>query len=99
MTFQYLFTACVLPFLAGSVAASAVKQLTENSDIEGKALFLKFFVPGCENCREIDSVWEALAEEFAGDERFVIGEVDCSGSGKKLCEDEYVDTYPSLRYG
>jgi len=53
----------------------------------------------CENCREIDSVWEALAEEFAGDERFVIGEVDCSGSGKKLCEDEYVETYPSLKYG
>jgi protein disulfide-isomerase A6 len=41
--------------------------------------------------------WDQLGDEYAGS-NVLIGDVDCTESGKELCEDHGVKGYPSIKY-
>lgn len=43
------------------------------------------------------SQWDKLAEEFEGSEKVVIADVDCTASGKALCEKHGVQGYPTIK--
>jgi len=42
--------------------------------------------------------WDALAEEFASSEKVIIADVDCTTTGKSLCEKYGVRGYPTIKY-
>ena len=42
--------------------------------------------------------WEKLAQEYANSEYALISEIDCTVE-RKLCEEHYIEGYPSTRYG
>lgn len=42
--------------------------------------------------------WDKLGDEFAGSSSVVIGDADCTDSGKSLCEQFEVSGYPTIKY-
>jgi len=42
--------------------------------------------------------WDSLAEEFASSEKVLIADVDCTTTGKSLCEKYGVKGYPTIKY-
>merc|ERR1719394_35476 len=43
--------------------------------------------------------WDKLMAEFEGKEGVLIADVDCTTSGKLLCEKVGVQGYPTIKYG
>merc|ERR1719160_784824 len=43
--------------------------------------------------------WDKLAEEYAGNPTSFVGDVDCTESGKDLCEKHGVQGFPTIKYG
>lgn len=43
--------------------------------------------------------WEQLAQDWAGSTVGLVAEVDCTGAGKPLCEEEGVRGFPTIKYG
>jgi hypothetical protein len=41
--------------------------------------------------------WDKLADEFADSKTVLIADVDCTASGKKLCEKHGVQGYPTIK--
>ena len=39
------------------------------------------------------------SQAYAGHESILVAEVDCTSSGKKLCDEEGVEGFPTLRHG
>ena len=43
--------------------------------------------------------WDALGEEFENSKKVIVGDVDCTQEkSKKLCEDQGVKGYPTIKY-
>lgn len=42
--------------------------------------------------------WDALGEKYEDSKKVLIGDVDCTGSGKGVCEKIGVEGYPTLKY-
>jgi len=42
--------------------------------------------------------WDKLADEFDGNQKITIADVDCTAAGKSLCEKMEVKGYPSIKY-
>mmetsp|Transcript_26781 Transcript_26781/g.65124 ORF Transcript_26781/g.65124 Transcript_26781/m.65124 type:complete len:234 (-) Transcript_26781:3594-4295(-) len=67
---------------------------------EGKNIFIKFYAPWCSKCRAMAEDWDRLGKDFKDHEHTIVGEVDCtSDTGKLLCEEYEVLSYPTLIYG
>jgi thiol-disulfide isomerase/thioredoxin len=69
---------------------------------EGKTVFIKFYTPGCEECKELDPVWEQLAAKWADHPQALVGEVDCAldGASKSWCANDLdLVEFPTLKYG
>ena len=43
--------------------------------------------------------WATVMDEYVDSEIVVVAEVDCIGTGKKLCETHGVSGFPAIRYG
>jgi len=43
--------------------------------------------------------WDKLMGEFTGNPNVLIGDVDCTESGKDLCEKHGVQGFPTIKYG
>ena len=42
--------------------------------------------------------WDKLGDEFADSNSVVIGDADCTGSAKELCETHNIRGYPTIKY-
>jgi thiol-disulfide isomerase/thioredoxin len=69
---------------------------------EGKTVFIKFYTPGCDECKEFDPIWEQVAAKWADHPQALVGEVDCAldGDSKDWCANDLdLVEYPTLKYG
>jgi len=88
-----------------SASASAVVVLTANNfvdNVQGKAVFIKFFAPWCGHCKSMKGDWEKVAADWEGSETGLVGEVDCTdeeGGGDLLCEEYGVESFPTVMHG
>uniref|UniRef100_A0A7S3ATB5 Thioredoxin domain-containing protein n=1 Tax=Haptolina ericina TaxID=156174 RepID=A0A7S3ATB5_9EUKA len=92
----------ILLALVGSAHANAV-ELTKSNFKElvtdsGKGAFVKFLAPWCGHCKSMKPAWDQLGSEYASSSSVVIGDADCTASGKDLCEEYEVRGYPTIKY-
>eukprot|EP00587_Corethron_hystrix_P007247 CAMPEP_0113315558 /NCGR_PEP_ID=MMETSP0010_2-20120614/11182_1 /TAXON_ID=216773 ORGANISM="Corethron hystrix, Strain 308" /NCGR_SAMPLE_ID=MMETSP0010_2 /ASSEMBLY_ACC=CAM_ASM_000155 /LENGTH=257 /DNA_ID=CAMNT_0000172091 /DNA_START=60 /DNA_END=833 /DNA_ORIENTATION=+ /assembly_acc=CAM_ASM_000155 len=109
MKVQCLLLGCILAIFSKSSRAYVERRLRDYSqqefgDLEGKAVFIKFFKPGCSRCRKFDPIWQSLEEEFSSDPKIFIGTFDCTGGGGEELHEvclmqEAGPPYPRLLYG
>jgi thiol-disulfide isomerase/thioredoxin len=73
---------------AVATAHGALELDMDNWDgaLAGKSAFVKFLAPWWGHCKSMKPDWDKLAEEFADSQKVVIADVDCTASGKALCE-------------
>jgi len=43
--------------------------------------------------------WDKLMAEYEGSTTALIADVDCTGDGRSLCEEQGVEGYPTIKYG
>jgi len=93
-----------MKFFTSALAAVMVLgiELTPENwheETEGRTVFIKFFAPWCDHCREMAPAWEQLMIAFEKSDSTLIAEVDCDGKGAELCQEMGVENYPTLKYG
>jgi thioredoxin-like negative regulator of GroEL len=91
----------LLLLLQASQASAKVLALNEGNFMEkteGKAVFIKFFEPGCTPCHEMEDAWEKMAAEWDGHEIGLVAEVNCLDDAD-LCDDFDVEEVPWLVHG
>ena len=84
------------------IAQASALQLTPDnwdSSVAGKTVFVKFFAPWCGHCKKMKPAWDKLMEQYEDSETVLIGDVDCIGSGKPLCDEVGVQGFPTIKYG
>ena len=84
------------------IAQASALQLTPDnwdSSVSGKTVFVKFFAPWCGHCKKMKPAWDKLMEQYKDSETVLIGDVDCIGSGKPLCDEVGVQGFPTIKYG
>jgi thioredoxin-like negative regulator of GroEL len=90
----------LLLLLQASQGSAKVLELNEGNmeKTEGKAVFIKFFEPGCAPCHEMEEAWEKLDADWKGHAIGLIAEVNCLDHAD-LCDEFDIDEVPSLLYG
>jgi len=43
--------------------------------------------------------WDKLMEEFEGNAKIIVGDVDCTAAGKPLCDANGVKGFPTIKHG
>lgn len=92
----------ILLFISFATVQSKVTELTPSNWDElvvksGKNSFVKFFAPWCGHCKKMKPDWDKLGEQYGSESNILIGDVDCTGSGKELCETHGVEGFPTLK--
>ena len=90
----------ILYLVAVTANAGAVELTLENFNdkIAGKNGFVKFFAPWCGHCKSMKPAWDQLGDDYAASASVLIGDSDCTASGKELCEKLGVQGYPTIKY-
>eukprot|EP01116_Phalansterium_solitarium_P009009 TRINITY_DN22_c0_g1_i1.p1 TRINITY_DN22_c0_g1~~TRINITY_DN22_c0_g1_i1.p1 ORF type:complete len:372 (-),score=196.29 TRINITY_DN22_c0_g1_i1:538-1599(-) len=92
---------CALAFLAACAAASNVVVLTpDNFDsiVDGsKNVFVDFYAPWCGHCKNLEPVYEEIADTFASSKDVVIAKVDAD-SHRDLGSRFGVQGFPTLKF-
>jgi len=86
-------------FAIASVDAMELTQENWDQHVQGKTVFIKFFAPWCGHCKKIKPDWDRLMLDFKGSPTGLVAEVDCTGSGKALCESHSIKGYPNIMWG
>ncbi len=84
------------------IAQASALQLTPDnwdSSVAGKTVFIKFFAPWCGHCKKMKPSWDKLMKQYEDSDTVLIGDVDCIGSGKPLCDEVGVQGFPTIKYG
>jgi thiol-disulfide isomerase/thioredoxin len=91
----------ILLVCAAAAAVFAVDLTQQNfaTLTAGRTTFVKFYAPWCGHCRAMKSSWDALMEDYKEDPHVLIGDCDCTGDCRAICEEMGVQGYPSLRFG
>lgn len=53
----------------------------------------------CGHCKTLKPAWDKLMHEYREHPDIVIGDCDCTGACKGLCEEMGVQGYPTLKFG
>jgi thiol-disulfide isomerase/thioredoxin len=53
----------------------------------------------CGHCKSMAPAWEQLYAAYKDSKTALVAEVDCTTEGKKLCDDQGVRGFPTLKYG
>ena len=43
--------------------------------------------------------WDKLMKEYAGNDKILVGDVDCTAAGKPLCDSNGVKGFPTIKHG
>lgn len=96
------FTKIAVLLVVWHVALSDGSELNKDNFAElagERAAFIKFFAPWCGHCKAMAPAWDALTADFKDSKEIFVGECDCTGSCKGLCESVGVQGYPTIKYG
>ena len=85
--------------LAALVSGKELDKGSWDAETAGKSVFVKFFAPWCGHCKKMKPDWDKLMEEYKDSKTAVVADVDCTASGKALCDEIGVRGYPTLKYG
>ena len=80
----------------------AVELTTDNFDqrTSDKILFLKFYQPTSQQCRDMEEAWNEITTIYAHSKTKLIGEIDCTKVGtKELFQQFQVQSFPTVKYG
>ena len=97
-----------MKFAAAAIAAAAIMGTTSALELTpdnwdtataGKTAFIKFFAPWCGHCKKMKPDWDKLMKEYDGHDTVVVAEVDCTSSGKSLCDQNGVRGFPTIKHG
>jgi thiol-disulfide isomerase/thioredoxin len=81
----------LLLLLQASVASAKVLAINEGNFLEkteGKAVFIKFFEPGCKPCLEMEEDFKKLASDWEFDKIGLVAEINClDPDSESLCDD------------
>merc|ERR1712187_501426 len=97
-----LITTLVFVVALTKKSSASVTQLTpETYDpiTDGKTVFIKFFAPWCGHCKKMAPDWGKLSVEWQDSEVGLVAEIDCTASGKPLCDANGVKGFPTIKYG
>jgi len=94
-----MFKNLVLTTLATATMSMELTPENWEEQTAGKTTFVKFYAPWCGHCKALAPAWEKLTSEFASSTTTLIGEVDCDGVGKSICNKMGVKGFPTLKYG
>merc|ERR1712137_1107588 len=72
---------------------------TWDQETAGKSVFVKFLAPWGGHCKSMKPAWDRLMDDFKGSPTSLIADVDCTESGKDLCEKHNVQGFPTIKYG
>lgn len=90
-----------LILLVGTVYAAVVELTPNNWNSlvvkSGKKAFVKFYAPWCGHCKKMKPDWDKLGDIYSKDSDVIIGDVDCTGSGKDLCQTHGIKGFPTLK--
>ena len=80
----------------GAVHAAGLAELDALHAADGAPSFVKFFAPWCGHCKTLAPRWTELASQLK--DQVHVYEVDCDqGANKKVCKQEGVKVYPTLK--
>ena len=101
----WLFLTTAVLALVQAESSSCVVDLTkENFDqtTRNKNVFIKWYDPNCDHCKQVAPEWEKLAEDWKGHSLVLIAEANCRANldAERWCFDD-MEIYgvPSLMYG
>ena len=94
-------TAPAILLVCAVAAVGAVELTQENfaSLAAGRTTFVKFYATWCGHCRAMKPSWDALMHEYKDDRHVLVGDCDCTGDCKSICEQNGVQGYPTLKWG
>lgn len=100
--FTVLLLAVVVTMTIAEDATESVEIITSDEQFRelaaSKSIFVMFYAPWCGHCQRLKPAWEQLASDINTDETIpvTIAKVDCT-QYSKLCSDEGVTGYPTLK--
>jgi thiol-disulfide isomerase/thioredoxin len=113
MTARNSFVLLATLLIAAAIVSTATTKINKKHSLvltkdtffeqtKGKTVFIKFYTPGCDECKEFDPIWEQVAAKWADHPQALVGEVDCAldGESKNWCANDLdLVEYPTLKYG